>query len=138
MTADIAAYGFPEKFPSGFTIIDTHRFGFQVTPVEGWQPSNFLSEQLGFDLSMSYTLAITNVHSELQRLVSGHDNGKMDALLVVVGGPNRDGICFPAEHIFGPWLKENLVEPLTAQHISRVTAHMWLSGDVLNLPLRNG
>lgn len=137
LTADIAAHGFPEKFPSGFTVVDTQRFGFQVTPVDSWQPSNALSEQLGFDLSLSYTLAITDIYSELQRLVSGHDNGKIDELLVVVGGPNRDGICFPAEHLFGPWLRENPVEPLTAQHISRVTAHVWLSGDVLDLPLRN-
>ena len=90
---------------------------------------HLLGNYLGYD-------RLTDIHSELQRLVSGHDNGKIDELLVVVGGPNRDGICFPAEHIFGPWLKENPVASLAAQHISRVTAHVWLSGDVLDLPLR--
>jgi hypothetical protein len=138
LTTNIAAHGWPETFPKGFAVVDKQHFGFQVTPVDGWQPSNALSEQLGFDLSLSYPLIITDIRAELQRLVSGHDNGKIDELLVVIGGPNRDGICFPAEHIFGPWLRENSIEPLTAQHISRVTAHIWLGGDVLNLPLRNG
>ncbi len=137
LTTNIAAHGWPETLPIGFAVVDEQHFGFQVAPVDGWQPSNALSEQLGFDLSLSYPLIIADIHSELQRLVSGHDNGKIDELLVVIGGPNRDGICFPAEHTFGPWLRENPIESLTAQHISSVTAHVWLSGDVFDLPLRN-
>jgi hypothetical protein len=85
---------------------------------------------------LNYTVMIGAVQTELQRLVSDHDRGSVDELLVVIGGPNKEGISFPGEYIFGLWLREHPPQPLTARHISRVTVHAWADGDSFDLPLR--
>ena len=76
------------------------------------------------------------IRMELQRLVSDHDNGEINQLLIVIGGPNRDGVCFPAEQALSLWLKEGAVEPVSAQHLSQVTAHTWISGEIFDIPVQ--
>jgi hypothetical protein len=138
-TAEIAEHGWPETLPvllDGLAVVDKERFGFQVEPVNNWQPSEPLSAQLGFGVSLSFPLMIQDVRAEMKRLVSDHDNGRIEQLLVSIGGPNRDGICFPAEHILGSFLKEEPIEPVSAQHIGQVTAHIWTSGELFDVPVR--
>jgi hypothetical protein len=135
--ADLTAHGFPETLPKeGFGIFDKGSFGFQVDPDDNWQPRDLLSDRLGFDVSLHFSLMIKDVRTELQRLVSKHDNGRINQLLVITGSPNGDGVYFPAEQILGVLLQEEPIQPVSAQHISQVTAHNWISGEVFDLPVQ--
>jgi len=135
ITADIARHGFPQTFPEEIAIVDKESFGFQVAPLDSWQARDALSAQLGFDVSLSFPFAIQDVRAEMQRLVSSHDNDRINQLLVSIGGPNRDGVCFPAEHDLSSLLKEDPLGPVSAQHISQVTAHTWSSGEFFDVPV---
>jgi hypothetical protein len=138
IAADIAAHGFPQTFPEEVAPVQKEGFGFHVVPVDNWQPRDPLTARLGFSVSLQYALEIRErgVHAEIQRLVSAHDNGKIDQLLLVISGPNLDGIRFPAEHYLGLWLGEDPVEPVSARYIGQVTAHAWFDGGLFDIPVR--
>jgi hypothetical protein len=116
-------------------IVEKDTFTFQASAVEGWQPRDELSAQLGFDWTLKLPLMIreTAVNAEIQRLVSKHDNGKIDQLLIVIGGPNYNGIGFPAEQALSSWL--DAAEPVSARHISEVTAHDGFTGQLFAIPV---
>ncbi len=139
---DLAAHGFPDTmpqtFPADLGVVEKESFSFQVAPTDSWQPRDQLSAQLGFNVLLSLPIMVeeARIRMELQRLVSDHDNGQTNQLLVVIGGPNRDGVCFPAEHALSLWLKEDAVKPVSAQHISQVTAHTWISGEIFDIPVQ--
>ena len=139
INAEIAEHGLPEQmtpeFKDSLGIVEKDKFSFQVSVVEGWQPRDELSAQLGFDWTLNLPLMIreTAVNAEIQRLVSKHDNGKIDQLLIVIGGPNYNGIVFPAEQALSSWLND--AEPVSARHISEVTAHDWFTSQLFDIPV---
>ncbi len=139
INAEIAEHGWPDQmtpdFKESLGIVEKDTFTFQVSVVEGWQPRDELSAQLGFDWTLNLPLKIreTAVNAEIQRLVSKHDNGKIDQLLIVIGGPNYNGIGFPAEQALSSWL--DYAEPVSARHISEVTAHDWFTGQLFGIPV---
>lgn len=139
INAEIAEHGWPQQMTSDFKdslgMVEKEAFSFQVSVIEGWQPRDELSTQLGFDWTLNLPLMIreSSVNKEIQRLVSKHDNGKIDQLLIVIGGPNTNGIGFPAEQGLSSWLNE--VEPMSARHISEVVAHNWFTGELFGIPV---
>jgi hypothetical protein len=116
VTHQISIQGLPQVFPKGLPIHDVGDFGFQVTPVPNWRPRNQLAEKLGFNALLHFPITLSDIGAEIHRLVKNHDNECTEHLLLVIGGPNRDGFCFPAErtiadlltaalpmHPFVPW-----------------------------------
>jgi hypothetical protein len=139
--AEISEQGLPENardLIEGLGIVDNDRFGFQIVPVDSWQPRDQLSAKLGFNVLLSLPRMIKekDVRTELQRLVSKHDNGRINQLLVIIGGPNRDGVSFPAEYTLVSWLKEEPIGPVLAQHIEQVTVHSWIGREIFDIPVR--
>jgi len=143
INAEVSEQGFPEQLTQelkdGLGIVDNDRFGFQVAPVDSWQPRDPLSAQLGFNVVMSLPLMIQegqHMRTEVQRLVSNHDRGRINQLLIIIGGPNREGISFPSEYVLVSWLREGPIEPVSAQHIEQVSVHSWISGEIFEIPVR--
>jgi hypothetical protein len=138
ITADIAAHRFPQNLPDEVSPVEKEEFGFHVTPVDSWQPRDPLTARLGFSISLTYALPIEgrSVQPEIQRLVSAHDKEGIDQLLLVIGGPNIDGIRFPAEHYLSLWLKKDRVEPVSARNLRQATAHSWIDGELFDMPVR--
>jgi hypothetical protein len=138
ITADMIAHGPPQKLPEEVSPVEKEGFGFHVASVDNWQPRDLLTAGLGFGVSLSYALPIRKrgVREEIQRLVAAHDKEGIEQLLLVIGGPNPDGIRFPAEHYLSLWLREDPVEPVSARYIGQVTAHAWIDGVLFDMPVR--
>jgi hypothetical protein len=132
---EISEKGFPQRFPEGMPIVNRGWFGFQVTPRTEWQPRSALGAELGFNLVLHYPVRVADVREEVQRLVEGHDNEKTEHLLLIAGGPNRKGVCFPGEAFSALAIRDAPPSSLSARNIRRVTLHIWTSGEIVELPV---
>lgn len=140
LSAQIATEGFPQVMPpliqTGQVEIDGDGAGFVVNVVAG-RDAVFPSG-LPFDLQLSRQadLSATAVVEQLQRLVTSHDKGSIDSLVVTAGGPDRSGRIFPAEEAAAVFLLglENVA--VTATHIKSVNLHLWSGRAVAEVSVR--
>jgi hypothetical protein len=108
-----------------------------VNSVPDWQPIDPLSANLGFNLHIQYQILITplEVSSEVARMVKQHDNPETQELLLSIGSPTIDGYRYPAEDILGMMLKEHPIQQIEAHHLERVTAQIWATGELIDIPV---
>jgi hypothetical protein len=138
-SAEVRRDGFPSEWPSDVKIpqFRHERFSLVVNPVANWQPRDQLSASLGFHLNLQYAVAVTlhNFSSELNRVVTQHDNPATQQLLLSIGGPGLNGYFYPAESMLGELLRNNPLQQVEARYIERVTAHIWETGDIIDIPI---
>jgi hypothetical protein len=121
----------PETLPA-LSLADTS-FGatFYALPLLGGVPGSMLFTLAGFDIGLVYSTMLTSsaAWDEVQRRVDHHDQPSVDCLLVTAGGPDADGVIFPAEEPVAAFLLDHargLSHP--PEHIKRVILHSWATG----------
>ena len=132
--------GFPGKLPPGVVTeggTRDHETSFVaniVYPVDQIPP---LPGGLPFMVQLHFPHQVTRseVESELQRLVTSHDKSEIEHLLVSAGAPNPDGTLFPAEEAFARLLVEAHTKPVSANHIRKVSLHLWGGAEVFDVPV---
>jgi hypothetical protein len=113
---------------------DASSWMFYATPFFGaGHPVSRFMAATGFELALSYR----SIHPpdgmwrELERLVEKHDKPGIEHAVVTVGGPDRSGLLYPADHLlFFRALEEGLPD-MTTDHITTVFVHDWFEGRVL-------
>jgi len=131
--AQITREGFPDRFPEGGAAIfwlPDKSAGFQVVPVNSDQLFGPFAEETRFacELSMSTQVSESQVHAEVRRVVEGHDQAGTDHLLITVGGPDQDGLSYPAEEQLITFLPQDALPTPPVQHLKRVSIHAFRSG----------
>lgn len=136
-SATVAAEGFPSQWPSdvGPSSLWHEYFYLVANPIPGWQPRDQLAATFGFHLNLSFPVTLHEVESEVNQMVSQHDNSETQQLLLSVGGPDLNGYRYPAENILGVILRERSIQQVEAHHLERGTAHVWESGDIIDIPV---
>jgi hypothetical protein len=135
--AQVAQEGLPETLPLGSGAVPIFEAGdaggANITPLDPNSLQGPFPEATGFDLRLQMTVTVTSsdVQTELERLVTNHDQPGVDRLLISIGAPNRDGLLFPGE----PLVFEQLPPPapVETRHIRVVTMHGFTTGAVRDL-----
>lgn len=125
---------------SGVPIVALEDFGstgfgaeFQLAKMAGARPLTEFYMRLGFEVALGFTTehSIEDAWAELHRVVSKHDRGQADELVITVGGPDRSGAMHMSETMFA----QLLVAPdivgdrgVPVRHLRRVWLHVWQSG----------
>ena len=109
---------------------------FYAMPLASSAPSTMLFTFTGFEIGFAYTSIITakEAWQELQRLVDDHDQPGVDILLITAGGPDQNGLVFPAEEGLARFILDNpLGLPTAPKNIKRVLLHSWATGHAVGL-----
>jgi hypothetical protein len=132
--AEVASKGFPATLPPIVSEgkIDDGRAGFVANIVCDPEQANQQFGALGFGLQLHLPnlVTLTEMRSELQRIVSSHDRPEIEYLLVTAGGPDREGIRYPAEELFAALLMQDQDCVVSAVHVRCVTLHLWSAAEV--------
>lgn len=131
----IAREGFPQEFPEGGAAIywtPGKEAGFQVVPIA---PSGLVgpfAKEMSFacELSMSTQVNESAVRTELERLIRQHDQEGIDHLLITLGGPDQDGLVYPAEEQLVALFADNVLQSPPVKHLKRVSSHAFRSGGI--------
>lgn len=134
--------GFPQQLPPGAITQGSTPDGVATFVANVLYPENRIPPNLPgglpFLLQLHFPQRVTRgeVETELQRLATKHDKGRIQHLLVSSGAPNREGICFPAEETFARLLFEGAaVNAVTTTHISKVSLHLWSAAEAFDIPI---
>jgi hypothetical protein len=135
---EIADRGFPQQLrPDDMAIFWTpnQSAGFNVSPVdhtdqpqrEGRPPGNITCV-----LSMSSTVTSSQIQAELTRLVTeNHDNPKTDHLLITFGGPDLNGLKYPADEMLARFVTDEMLSALSVRWLKRLSLHCWTLGTIV-------
>jgi len=136
-SAEVDRDGWPSQWPSDVSIpqFEHECFSLLANPVPNWRPRDQLSASLGFHLNLQFSVTLHEVSSAVNRMVTQHDNPATQQLLLSIGGPGLNGYCYPAESILGEILRNNPLQQVEAHYIERVTAHVWETGDIIDIPI---
>jgi hypothetical protein len=129
------AHGLPQQLPQGFLTEGStpdRGVGFFANVVCEPEQAEDILGPAGFSIAlhMPQPLTLDDVRAELERLTLKHDKPEIESLLVTAGGPDRNGIRYPAEELVAAQLAEGGDLALEAQHIQEVFLHLWGSCDV--------
>jgi hypothetical protein len=132
---EIAREGFPDQFPEGGAAIywtPEKEAGFQVVPVAPRGLVGAFAKKMGFacELSMSTQVNESAVRAELERLIRQHDQEGIDHLLITLGGPDQDGLVYPAEEQLVAFLAGDVLQTPPVRHLKRVSGHAFRSGGI--------
>lgn len=83
--------------------------------------------KMKFELALGYhvTITLSDIKSELRRIIAAHDNPKADILLITVNASVKSGLWFPADQIVADLLFED-EQPLdgwSPSHVKRIALH---------------
>lgn len=136
-SAEVDRDGWPSQWPSDVRIpqFEHEHFFLLANPVPNWRPRDRLSASLGFHLNLQFSVMLHEVSSEVNRMVTQHDNPATQQLLLSIGGPGLNGYCYPAESMLGEMLRNNPLRQVEAHYIEQVTAHIWETGDIIDIPV---
>jgi hypothetical protein len=81
---------------------------------------------------VTYGSAKTN----LDRIVSQHDQPQIEHLLLTAGGPDRTGMRFAGEEVIAAFLAEQPRLYIEVEHLQRVTLHLWSARRIVDVPVR--
>jgi hypothetical protein len=112
--------------------------GFVANVICSPEEARQLAGGLGFIflLHVPRQMSDSEMREELMRIVTSHDKEEIDHLLLTVGGPDRQGIRYPAEEVFGALLVQRDGLEVTAEHLDRVTLHLWSDAQVHEIRVR--
>lgn len=134
LSAQIATEGFPQVMPpllqTGKVEVEGESAGFVVNVVADQEA--VFPTGLPFEMRLAKQADVTAASAveHLQRLVSSHDKGEIDALVVTAGGPDRFGRVFPVEEASMAFLLGLEGVEVRATDIRSVYVHLWSGRDV--------
>jgi hypothetical protein len=122
--------GLPEQIPPGVITqgqAPDGSAGFLANVVCEPEEAVAVLGELGFQalLHMPDQVPLKEALDELQRIVDKHDKPEIEALLITAGGPDREGICYPAESLIASNLATEGHLTVTADHLKAATLHIW-------------
>jgi len=74
--------------------------------------------------------------ANLDRIVSQHDQPRIEHLLLTAGGPDRTGTRFPGEEVIAGFLAEQPGLYVEVDHLQRGTLHLWSARRIVEVPVR--
>jgi hypothetical protein len=108
--------------------------GFFATPLRGSLPDSPTFASLGFEFVLAYQALHTrsSIKNELASMIAKKGDTPTSDVLVTVGGPARDGLCYPADEFFGAFCAD---EPLVvdAPSLHTVFLHFWSTGRIVQV-----
>jgi hypothetical protein len=139
LTEEIARRGFPEVMPPVIATGQTAdgRAGFVANPLLGPLEGIRFSTGLGFEVELHRPSEVTatRARESFDRVVNSHDRPEIDHLLVTAGGPDRNGYLYPGEEALGAFLVKDESLVARAQHLRKVTVHLWFMREIVEVPL---
>jgi hypothetical protein len=125
----------PEQLPEFGMVETTLGAAFYAVPFRSAVPDTAFASVMGFDLGFAFTTehSSTSTWRELERLVVQHDKPGTDWLLLSAGAPNAEGLTFPTEELVARLLIEHPQSLRPTVHISRVTLHIWSTGEAFEI-----
>lgn len=137
---EVADRGLPQVLPpviqTGKTTDESAGFvaNAMVGPTEGAR----FSTGLGFEVQLHLPEQVTysSAKANLDRIVDQHDQPEIEHLLLTAGGPDRRGMRFPGEEVVAGFLAEQPDLAVEADHLRRVTLHLWSARRIVELPVR--
>jgi len=131
-------YGSTKPMPDSFRIPYSYtQYGctFYAVPMIGATPSSYFYTSVGFELGLAYntTHFLSDIVSEVERIVIKHDKPAVNHLLITVGGPNEKGIGFFSEEAL---MEFALAQPFSMQRLSyikQIHVHFWSTGRIVQL-----
>ncbi|MET8758526.1 hypothetical protein [Lentzea sp. NPDC004782] len=129
-----------DRLPSGPLLLgevpgrDTYSRVY-ANPLLNGAPDSYFYSVRGFEVVLGYASGYTKTDAEVEvrRLVDQHDKPGVDVLLIAVGAPDRAGLSYPSDTMFGTFYLE-CGDPITKpKHIDRVVMHLWDSGEVWDI-----
>jgi hypothetical protein len=107
---------------------------FLATPLSVSAPASPFFLRNGFELAFHFPTDHTarSLWDELVRLVTKHDKGTADELIVSVGAPDNSGFIYPGEQtLFEFMLDQPPHEFAPCQTLKRVLIHEWETGRIV-------
>lgn len=140
VAAQIAREGFPKQFPEGGSAIFStpdQEAGFTVVPSTAESLFGPFVQEAGFacELSMSTEVRESQVRTELERLIRKHDTVGNNRLLITIGGPDRDGLRYPAEEQMMAFVTAEMIQSTPVKHLTRISLHTFASGALAEVRL---
>ena len=136
---EVAERGFPQVMPPVVATRSTSdgSAGFVANVVANAQAGQAFATGLGFELQLSRPAELTaeSAISELRRIVSDHDKPEIEHLLVTAGGPDRAGVRYPGEEVVAAFIAEQEDLSIPADHLRRLTLHLWSARRVVDIAL---
>jgi len=133
----VAKEGFPQTWPNDVKIANLERDRYRIVANfhPGWRADDQLAASLGFKLSLQFPITIHEISSEINRMVSKHDNPATQHLILSIGGPGIDGFGYPSESMLGKILLDSPNQHVKAIYLNKVTAHVWETANLIEFPV---
>lgn len=129
LSDEIAKRGFPDVLPpimtEGKTPDGDAGFIANVACEPEQAHERFGELGFGIQLHMPRQVTATDVAGELSRLVSKHDKPEIEALVITAGGPDRNGVRYPAEEAFASLAVTDGESAIEAAYLTQVRLHLW-------------
>jgi hypothetical protein len=109
-------------------------FGFSGTPLRGSLPDSPTFAALGFEFMLAYQASYTRaeVRDALEALIIKKGDTPTSDLLITVGGPARDGFCYPADEFFCTFALDSPLD-VKVPSLHRVCVHHWSTGRIVQI-----
>jgi hypothetical protein len=108
-----------------------HLTGYELVPEADLGPSILTS--LAFEIVYGLEHTVSEISSELERIVGSHLFEGVDYLLVPIVGPDVNGVAFYEDEALISSLLEQRVPHIPARKGTRILLHFWTSGRVVEI-----
>lgn len=122
--------------PMPYIGIEHTSFGcsFFAAPLRGGVPDSPTFATLGLEFVLAYQALHTrsSIRNDLAALIAKKAETPASDVIITIGGPARDGFCYPADEFFGAFCAD---EPLAVDvpSLERVFLHFWTTGRIVQV-----